>query len=728
MSDHRPAEDPTTEDGIPAPLDSVPLEVERPSPNRESLTRSLVGVAVPVVLAAAVFLRVDFDPRVEADFFFSASDPQLQESLALEARYPGGDLVVVRAEGPDVTAPGYLDRLGEVEQALETLPGVADAYSVATEDATSPLWSRVLVPEDGTATNIVLTLDSLAAPDLTDRLEGVLTGFETSDLGLVASGVPVIVERIRRSLRRDLRLFSVAALVLFGLIAGVVYRSFRLVGGTLSAGIAACAVTLLVNDALGIPVGLLTANIVTIVFVLTLSHTVFLIANWRQAGGRGQDRIRAAVARTWTPSLWCMTTTALGFVSLWLTSAQPLRELGTAGVVGTLAALASAYVVLPLWLPRARTGDSDRSTNPEAPGRRLPLLGRGGLAAVGVITAVAGLGILRLQTDPPLLDYFDAGGSIRPGLEAIDRSGGSSPLQIAVALPDSSRLDTFAGFQAMSALQDTLESDPAVGVVLSPAPLLAHARQQPLAGFLPISALVAILQRPELGNLISGYMTPERTEVLYSLRMIESDRVEPRDVIVERIKETTEDAGFTVVSIGGLFDLQGRLGKLIASSLQVGLGGLLALFLVIAWVVSRNPATSAAMLACLAGIPALVLGLFGHVGAAVDIITSPAANVALAMGVDSMIHLVTRSRELSASGVTAHWSRARDELASPILTATAVIALGFGIFVLSDFPPTRSFGAAVILGTLAAATAALIVLPSWRGRSASSSGTLAQQG
>ncbi|NNM34848.1 MAG: MMPL family transporter [Gemmatimonadetes bacterium] len=682
-------------------------------PSGKGAGRIVLALAIPAALVALVALRVDLDPRVEADFFFSESDPQLQESLALESRYPGGELVVVRAEG-DVSSPEYLGSVADLEEALANLPGVGDAYSVATEDAGSPLWGRVLVPDGGGATNIVLSLDSVAGPDFTDRLEGVVSAYRTEEFHLVASGVPVIVERIRRSLRRDLRLFSLAALLLFGVVSGIVYRNGRLVGGTLTAGITACAATLVVNDALGIRVGLLTANIVTIVFVLTLSHTVFLIANWRRAPGGAAVRVREAIKRTWTPSLWCMTTTALGFVSLWLTSAEPLRELGTAGVVGTVIALVAAYTVLPLWLPR---GSAESETRP-AESRPIPLpsLGGAGLVVTGLVAGVVALGILRLQTDPPLLDYFDANGSIRPGLEAIDRSGGSTPLLIAVALPDSSRLDTFQGFVAMSALQDSLESDAAVGVVLSPAPLLAHARGQPLAGFLPISALVAILQQPAFGDLISGYMMPDRTEVLYSLRMIESDRTEPRDLVVERMRQRAEDAGFRVVSVGGLYDLQGRLGELISSSLRIGLGGLLILFFGIAWVVSRSPITSVAMLACLAAIPAIVLGLFGYMGAAVDIITSPAANVALAMGVDSMIHLVTRARELRTVGVGQHWSLARDQLSAPILTATSVIALGFGIFVLSDFPPTRRFGVAVILGTVAAATAALLVLPSLMGR------------
>jgi predicted RND superfamily exporter protein len=46
-----------------------------------------------------------------------------------------------------------------------------------------------------------------------------------------------------------------------------------------------------------------------------------------------------------------------------------------------------------------------------------------------------------------------------------------------------------------------------------------------------------------------------------------------------------------------------------------------------------------------------------------------------------------------------------------VLGATGIICAGFGIFVLSTFPPTQRFGLAVILGTVTAATMALVVLP-----------------
>jgi len=165
--------------------------------------------------------------------------------------------------------------------------------------------------------------------------------------------------------------------------------------------------------------------------------------------------------------------------------------------------------------------------------------------------------------------------------------------------------------------------------------------------------------------------------------------------------------------MAGHYELQGQLGQLIASSLRIGLGGLLLLFVGIAWIVSRSTHRTAAMVACLCGVPLIVLGTAGHIGMPVDIITSPAANVALAMGVDSMIHLVMRMRRLAAhsSSDWQAWLDARAQLWRPILGATLIICAGFGIFSLSSFPPTQRFGFAVILGTLTAATMALIALP-----------------
>jgi predicted RND superfamily exporter protein len=202
--------------------------------------------------------------------------------------------------------------------------------------------------------------------------------------------------------------------------------------------------------------------------------------------------------------------------------------------------------------------------------------------------------------------------------------------------------------------------------------------------------------------------------------MRESVDAPSRDGVLADVDETVRSAGLEPVLVAGLYDLQARLGHLIRESLAVGIGGLLLLFLGVAAVVSRRLGTTLRMWICLAGIPLVVLGTFGWFGIAIDIITSPAANVALAIGVDSMIHLVVRARRFRAAGMVAPWSEALDRVRRPVLAATGILGAGFGIFVLSSFPPTRRFGLAVILGTATAAALALVVLPRWAGRAEAS--------
>ena len=78
-----------------------------------------------------------------------------------------------------------------------------------------------------------------------------------------------------------------------------------------------------------------------------------------------------------------------------------------------------------------------------------------------------------------------------------------------------------------------------------------------------------------------------------------------------------------------------------------------------------------------------------------------------------MIHLVVRVRRLRDGGLAdlESWSQARTQIMGPVLAATLLICVGFGIFGLSTFPPTGRFGLAVILGTMTAATMALVTLP-----------------
>ena len=675
-----------------------------------------VSLVVAALGLGAVGVWVDLSPKVESDFFFSEDDPQLQVSNDLNRRYPGGEIVVVRAEDMAGDPEVYRERIGELTEAFSEVDGVTGVRSITTDDAApSPMFSRILLTPDEAATNLILSVDATDPELLLPRLEDVVEEHRAPGLDVVMSGVPVIVEQIRRNLFQDLQVFSLASLLLFGLLAALIYRNLEIVAGALTSCITACAATLLLTQTMGIQIGLLTANLITIVFVLTLSHIVFLTANWRRAGAlelAPDQRAARAVSLTLTASFWSMATTLLGFLSLVFAQARPLRELGIAGAVGAATALTVAYTIYPTFLGRG----SER-TVAAAPTFAIPSLISARpsrpLAVIAFVVLVLGFGVPRLDTDPGLLTYFAEGADLRTGLERIDRDGGSSTLNIAIRDASGGSLVENEVYDRMWLFQDALEADSAVGAVVSPPVLLGHARTQPLAGFLSLGQLQGITETAQYDEIGRSYMTPERNEGRFFIRMKESVEEPSRQAVMDRLEGYALDADFEVAQMGGLYDLQAQLGRLITSSLRLGLGGLLFLFLGVAAVVSRSAKVTTMMVACLAGVPLVVLGTFGWLGVSMDIITSPAANVALAMGVDSMIHLVVRVRHLRDGGL-AHlesWSQARAQIMGPVLAATLLICVGFGIFGLSTFPPTGRFGLAVILGTMTAATMALITLP-----------------
>jgi predicted RND superfamily exporter protein len=669
-----------------------------------------VASAVAAVGLVVVGLFVDVSPRVEGEFFFADDDPQMVASRTVSERFPAGAQAILRVADLSSDRADYRAAIHELTEDLLGAPGVRGGYSVATNDPASPLFGRILSTREDDATNIVLDVDDTDPELLLTGIEEVVARHDTDELGIVVSGVPVIVELIRRSLDRDLAVFSLSAFAVFALLIGLVYRDIAVIVGTLVTCTTSVTATLLIVRLAGVPIGLLTANLVTIVFVLTLSHVVFLTANWSRALGEGLGR-RAALGRafrdTIEPSFWSMATTLLGFLSLLVATARPLRELGVAGAIGTVTAMTVAYLAYPAFLGSwARAGEpSKRVSRPVV--LRLP---RAIVAVCGVVLLVLAVGVPRVTTDPDLLSYFAPDSEIRTGLSEIDADGGTSTLDVVVRDPDGGRLDQPAAFEAMVDLQASLDSDSAVGVVLSPPVLIAHARTIPLAGFLSVPMLLDLASTPQLNRVALGYLTEDRTEARYSLRMREA-RAEPRGQVIERVEGHVREAGLEPVAIAGLYDLQAQLGRLIRSSLRIGIGGLLVLFLGVAFVVSRSVGVATRMWLCLIGVPVVILGTFGHAGIAMDIITSPSANIALAIGADAMIHLVVRVRRLAASDVADPWRSAVAQIRGPVLGATGIVCAGFGIFVLSSFPPTRRFGLAVMLGTSAAAVMALVVLP-----------------
>jgi predicted RND superfamily exporter protein len=701
-----------------------------------------LGLLLALLAAAAagwaVDRHVDLTPRVRADFFFASDDPSIEPAHWIERAFAaGGPYLFVSVQGTDIRSPAYTRAVGALTERVAALPGVRDVLSI-TEGPDSPkrafegpMWRRLLVDEASQSTLIIASLPSgEAGPDLIARLDVLAANHSNRDLEVRVSGSPYVSGQIARHLARDLRTYTLASFALFGAMILLVFRSVAVLLGTLVTCGSAILLALLGNQLLGGSIGILTANLATIVFVLTQSHIVFLTANQRRLladGGRREEAPWAAVRQTLPASFWCMLTTLLGFASLTFVAAEPLRALGRGGVAGTGLAAVCAYLLYPPFLAVAagrRAGGSGAIARRLARAAERPWRAAG-VALVALALALA-TQIPRLDTDPSLLAYFDPASEIHEGLAFIDRSGGTSILKLAVRGRGHERLDDDGAYERLWALQRDLESIDAVGAAVSLPVLVAEGRESSfLARLIGVRWLIELLSGDRADHVARSFVSESRREALYLMRMREAARERPRGEILDEMHGLARRAGLEVRAVGGIFFLQGRLARLVGDSLQRGLVGLLACFLAVGVIVARSLRVGLCMTVGIALVPLSLLGGLAALGVPVDLISSPASNVCIGMAADSMIHLVASVRRHAAAGQRGWraWVAARREQGAPILLSTAVVCTGFSIFAFSSFPPNRRFGLAVVAGSAVAAAAALVLLPLLAGRPGAPAGS-----
>src|SRR2546425_2248179 len=511
------------------------------------------------VLFVLVATLVDLKPVVDQNFFFSTNDPGILQTKKIERRFPSQPEVILAVSSRDISSQRYLSRIQRLTQRVHTIGGVSAVKSLAEgpksfDDALkSPFWSRLLVAHDRKSSNVIIFMKGRHTEQPIQRLEQIVHELDAPDFRIHIAGPPYVVEMLRRSLAHDFRYFSLTAVVLFGLTMAAMFRSFRVFLGMLATCTSAVLVTLLLQSLFGKKIGILTVNLGTIVFVIALSHLVYMTFNWqtlaKRMGKKSADLADAARRMTFPPSFWSMVCASLGFGSLLIVQAKPLRELGFGGVLGTVVALICAYVMYPSFLrwavPRkSKLVEAEPSdtfwSRPFVP---LSL-------AVILLSAGLGFGLKQVNTDPSLLDYFKPHRQLRDGLEYVDRTGGSNPLTLVVAAADGSKLNTDAAYRKMWTLQGALENYKPVGAVISLPTLLAEGDRTPFSFFLSYEKMIEVAEQPKYARVAKSFVNEDRTQAVFLLRMVEARRDKYRLDVVDDLRSIARKHGFKTALVG----------------------------------------------------------------------------------------------------------------------------------------------------------------------------------
>ncbi|MDO8580906.1 MAG: MMPL family transporter [Candidatus Omnitrophota bacterium] len=685
-------------------------------------------IALTMIEVVFLFKFVDLVPQVNYDVFFSSDDPGYKADVGISESFQRNDSQVLISFTGDIHQPFHQSQIKQFGDMLLKFDEVASVKSVmhgprsVNKALSSPFWQRLLISDNGLSSNMFVTLKpDIWGGDLSQfssKLEHLKAVFETDGFNIKISGFPYITELIRRHLNQDLRTFTLLAFFIFGLVVILIFHSWKIFLGMVVSCLNAAVLTFICSHLFNIKIGILTANLSTIIFVITLSHIVFLTFNWRHLHhiADSKEAAREAVNITFPASFWAMATTLLGFISLLNVQAKPIRELGAAGSIGTLLAFVMALGVYPAFLglvspsrekPDTFVKDIYQKTFYFFEQRKWLVVG----AIFGIMLFTLP-NLKSLNLDPSLISFFSPKSEITKGLKYIDQHGGSNPLVIVVKSKSPEPLTTKASVKQLMELQLRLENHPQVGTLLSMPLLLEEARRSSWLSFLfSNKTLLKWMSSPKYDEIAKGFISEDYTSTLLLFRMNEEGRHQHRLDIIAEIKKIIEEYNFVPTLTGGIYALQGNLSKHVASSLIFGLGWLLLIFVGIAFAAARSLRTALAMSVSIGIIPLCILGIIATLKIPLDIVAAPAANIAISMGIDAMLHMVNIYRRLSKthSDPSTLWAVLRARMWEPVMTSMLIVSSGFAIFFFSSFPPTVRFGGSIVLGTVISAFSALFI-------------------
>lgn len=251
---------------------------------------------------------------------------------------------------PDETKP-------VISADLETRTDIAQSLEAVTAH---PLNRGRLLSEDRKNLLAIVRLVPLSESSLSQVLEEIegnsASIFNDRDIGISVTGLPVLRLRVIENLVRDQ-----AVINLIGAFVGVLFCfiAFRSVLLTLVAGVPAVVSLIWVLGffgMIGIPITTVTNALPVLIMVLAFADSMHLTQEIRRQAVDSNSlkfAIQASIRRTGPACILTSMTTAIAFISLYLSQSAQVRDLAIAGSLAVLISLAAVLLLNPLlawWL------------------------------------------------------------------------------------------------------------------------------------------------------------------------------------------------------------------------------------------------------------------------------------------------------------------------------------------------------------------------------------------
>ena len=713
-------------------------------------------------------------PRIQTidnvDYFTVDGDPDFAFHNEIKEIFGDDEFFVISFKRPDVFTVDVLRMLKSLAAELEAHPGIRDVQSLGNVDyvdgareyfevrkflervpdsheesqllrrqaLTTPLYLDNLISRDGTtAALIIYPYDRPEEKEFRVRLlKDVRTLLDRHVQGGAAfhlAGNTVTNVSLSRFVQDDVKMFIPVTYVCIALVIWFFFRNIRLTVLALL-NISVCVgSTMGFMAMMGIAMHNVTSVVPSLVMALALADTVHIFSGLDKKVledfPEKRDALGKILDEVFVPCFLTTLTTAVGFLSLAVSSIPPIREFAYVASMGMVFEFFFSFVFLPPLLMLFNPASIYRDV-PENRGMAgfLSALNKF-VAARRVWICIFCLAIVaaslffagRIQVETNLVEYFRPDSLLRQDLDFVqDNLSGVSTLDISVKAEAVDAFTEPKNLQILELIQQHLHTLPGVDTSISFADYIKEMNksfhdESPDFHTIPDRRdLVAQYLLLYESDNIDDYVNNAFDHARILVRISESSSAKQAQLIA-MIREYLEaiPRSDLEMRVTGSVVQQVNVIRAVTEGLVSSLALALGVIALIMLVVLQSFRTG--LLSLIPNLFPLVLnfGIMGLLGISLDTSTALISVVALGIAVDDTIHFLTEynvQRRLGASRDVA-LKNVNSQKGLAIVTTSLILCIGFGVLVFSHFIPTFYFGLLSALVMITALFGDLVLLP-----------------
>jgi len=629
----------------------------------------------------------------------------------------------------DISGGEYGIEIGELVDEYDLPDTPEELINLRDRVLSKEMYRGIIVSEDETATLIIFTLpDDADAKAVATEVKEKVNSLDLPE-NIYFSGSPMMVTYIAELISDDLKRLIPLAFLLIAFILFLGFRSVRGVLLPLLTAVIAIIWTLGIMALSGYEMSMISNNIPIILLAIGSAYTIHVLNRINQCQEKDPEKkLRLALSYIIVPVILAALTTMIGFISFVFGAyLNMIRDFGIFTALGTFFTAILSIFFVPAIISALYRNSKDPakqnkkykksilSDNVLAPLKKLLFSHPKYILFTWSILLLLSIGgTFMIKRSVNIQEYFKQGNPTRIAEEIMtEKFGGSKPIFVLFK----GDMQSPAVLQTMIRTEEYMKESPDITSTQSVADLIMEIMY--VIGedkTIPdekdkIEQLWFLL---EGNDIMSKFVNEDLTEGIILSKFVSPDnkaKKEFSDYMNKFIEEnSTEDC---LIEITGMPFVDVTMDRSLLYS-QLGSLSIAIIFVII--IVGLILGSFKSGIYSTIPIVASIIILFGFMGVAgisLNIATVLVASVALGIGIDYSIHIISHFND--SFNKTGDIQKALEDIimisGKAILINVSSVAVGFLVLLFSEMVPLQYFGLLIALSMVGSSLGALTLLP-----------------